>query len=225
MSDTLVKSSPLCGVYSRLEAECTDVAGWRVARHFGDADAEARHLEDGALLVDWSPIGKVSVRGPGAAQEMEKLAPGAAALSPGQTLRAAGTAVLRLTGDEFFVLCMPGREAGVLDSLDPAQASVIDQTGGMGCLVLAGPRRDEVMERSCAMNLRRDRVGDYAAVQTTVHVVPVVLYRMPRGDALLSTRDYVEFLFDAFLDVGRGVGLRPGGLAALDIDFGESEAP
>ena len=104
--------------------------------------------------------------------------------------------------------------------LDAAEASVIDQTGGMGCLILAGPRRDEVMERSSAMDLRRDRVGDFAVIQTTVHVVPVVLYRAPQYDMLLATRDYIEFLFDALMDVGRGVGLRPGGLASLEVDFG-----
>ena len=90
----------------------------------------------------------------------------------------------------------------------------------MGCLLLAGPRRDEVMERSSAMNLRKDLVGDYSVVETTVHVVPVILYRTPARDLLLATRDYVEFLYDALMDVGRAVGLRPGGLAALPVDLG-----
>ena len=220
MSATLVKHSSLYGVYRRLQADCAEVAGWRIARHFGDPDAETRHLETEALIVDWSHIGKVSVRGPKAAREVARIDRRAAELSPGGSLRVDRKAILRFTDDEFFILCMPGRGDEVLAGMNPAQASLIDQTGGMGCLVLAGPRRDEVMERSSAMDLRRDRVGEYATVQTTVHVVPVILYRAPRYDMLLTTRDYVEFLFDALMDVGRGVGLRPGGLAALDIDFG-----
>ena len=222
MTDTLTRHSPLYDVYRRENAECEQVAGWRIARHFGDADAEARRLKQDALLVDWSHIGKVSIRGGAVVQEVSRLDPRAADLVAGQSLRLEHSTVLRLTQDEFFILCPPDGRQDTVGAVDPAAASVVDMTGAMGCLVLAGPRRDEVMERSSAMDLRRDRVGDFAVVQTTVHTVPVILYRARGYDLLLTTRDYVEFLFDALMDVGRGVGLRPGGLAALAVDLGAS---
>ncbi len=222
MTAALSKNSPLYGIYLREQPALEPMDGWQMPRHFGDPEAEARCLHDGALLVDWSHIGKISFRGDGAPRELARIDARAPDLPAGRSLRLDGMAVLRLTRDEFLVLSKPGRQGEVTAAADPEAVSILDQTGAMGCLVLAGPRRDEVMERSSAMDLRRDRVGDYSVIQTTVHVVPVMLYRMPAYDMLLTTRDYTEFLFDALMDVGRGVGLRPGGLAALAVDLGES---
>ena len=74
--------------------------------------------------------------------------------------------------------------------------------------------RAEVMERSTAMDLR---FGEGTVVQTSVHRVPVILWRTAQADVMVMTRDLTEFLFDALLDVGRAVGLRPGGLAEFEV--------
>ena len=41
-------------------------------------------------------------------------------------------------------------------------------------------------------------------------------------EVLLCFRDYAEFLFDALLDVGKGVGLIPVGLKTLTLKIGAS---
>ena len=219
----LRKTSPLHGLHRELGATCGDIAGWWMAEHFGNPAADAEALRSGALLVDWSHVGKLSLRGRHAAAEAAKLHRDAPGLPPLRTALAPGLAVLRLTSDEFRVLTLPGQETAALAALDEANIAAVNQTGALSCLVLAGPRRDEVLERSTAMDLRRDRAGPGTVLQTSIHSITCILWRTARREVLLVERDYAQSLFEALLDVGQGVGLRPAGLATLPVSLQEGD--
>lgn len=219
VQEVLYKSSPLSSVYRRRSATVEEVCGWRMARHFGDPEGERKQIRDGAVLVDWSHVGKISLRGGNVLEEVARIDPGATSLEIGRTLRAEGCVLMRLVEDEFLALTPPGREGRMLGRFDGGKTTVLNQTGDLGCLVLAGRRRDEVLERSSTMNLTRRAVPDFAAAKISVHFANCLFYRTPDWDMLLPSRDFAEFVFDALMDVGKGAGLQPAGLGTLEVRF------
>ncbi|HIO84434.1 MAG TPA: hypothetical protein EYG61_10505 [Deltaproteobacteria bacterium] len=86
-----------------------------------------------------------------------------------------------------------------------------------------GPRRDEVLQRSTAVDLRRDKVGAGAVLQSSILTVGMTLYRTKNFDILLHPRNLSESLFDALMDVGIGVGLVPGGISTVPVSFEEGK--
>ena len=219
----MIKTSPLSGIYRNHPVKLMEVSGWQIAENFGNDERESQHLCLGSVLVDWSHIGKISLSGGDAAQAAELAFKGASELRPLKTLSIQDMAVLRLTRNDYLILCQPGMEAELLGKIDPKISTVIDQTGSQGCLVLGGPRRAEVLPRSTAFDLRRDKVGAGAVLQSSIHTVGMTLYRTKNFDILLHPRNLSESLFDALMDVGIGVGLVPGGISTVPVSFEEGK--
>jgi heterotetrameric sarcosine oxidase gamma subunit len=210
---TLAKRTPLAAFQRARGASWGRVADWEVALHVEGAEAEARARAGGAVLVDWSPLAKLSL-------PARRLA-AAGEVPPRRAACRDGRALLRLTPDEAWLLGAPGDEEGLARWAGAEDARPWELTGAYAALLLAGPRRDEVLERSTALDLRRDRVGPGSVLQSTVHTVPCVLYRCASWDLLLPSRDRAESLFAALLDVGRGVGLVAAGVGTLPIQLEE----
>lgn len=215
-----IKRSPLTALCGARGAQFTQVDGWEVADHFGDPAAEQRALASGSVLVDWSHIGKLRIRGADAAERTARLWPGAADLRPLQTAGDENMAVLRLTHDEFLVLCGAARVDELTSLLGDGTGAVTDSSGAFGALLLGGTRRGEVIERSAAMDLSARSVKPGSVVQTTLHTVPCTVYRSADWDLYLQTRDYTESLYAAFMDVGSGVGLTAAGIACVPTNLG-----
>ena len=216
---TLVKRSPLAAVYRARGAAIRDIDGWEMAVHFDDREAERRALAEGSVLVDWSHIGKIEIRGRDAAAQAERLRPGADDLTPLQAAGDEDLALLRFAPDEFLVLCKNAHLDRAMSQLEEGSSAVCDYSGALGALLLGGPRRDEVIERSAAMDLSARAFTPGGVVQTTVHTIPCTVYRGADWDLYLQTRDYTESLYDAFMDVGRNVGLVAAGLACVPVDL------
>ena len=115
----LLKKSPIAAVYRRLGADCVEVAGWHIARHVVDLERERRALREAAVLVDWSHIGKVLIRGKSAARDAAKIDSRALQLAPLTSCRTAKTAILALTRDEMMVLSPPGSDAAIVGCVVP----------------------------------------------------------------------------------------------------------
>ncbi|MGJ3252648.1 MAG: hypothetical protein ACFE0J_16190 [Elainellaceae cyanobacterium] len=220
---TLTKHSPLSGIYRAYSATLIDQQGWQIAKVFGNLSAEEKSLQTGSGLADWSHIGKISLSGQQAAHAAEMLCAGALSISPLTSVSTTDVAALRLTANDYLILCQVGRELSLLGQLDGDRTrnriTIVNQTGAMGCLALAGQRRDEVLERSTAMDLRRDRLIAGSVIQTTIHTIRCTLYRTSQLDVIVHPRSLSESLFDALLDVGIGVGLVPTGLAIVPVEF------
>lgn len=219
MTDLLQKISPLHETYRRHQAQFTEVTGWLIVVHCGNPEKEKTQLEQGGVLADWSHIEKITLRGKDAEVAASQIEAQAAALKPLQSYATENRAILRLTSDQFMVLCQPGQSAAILATANAPQTDTFSHGGGLGCLVLAGKRRDEVLERSCAMNLRRDLLPPGSVVQTTLHTIQCTLFRTTAFDVLVHSRDYSDSLFEALMDVGYGVGLIPSGIATLPVSF------
>ena len=216
----MIKTSPLSGIYRNHPVKLTEVSGWQIAENFGNDERELIHLSQDSVLVDWSHIGKISLSGGDAAKAAEQVISGASEIEPLNSSSNQDLAVLRLTRNDYLILCQSGMETALLGKIDQKITTVTDQTG---CLVLGGPRRDEVLQRSTAMDLRRDRVVAGSVIQSSIHTVGMTLYRTKNFDIMVHPRNLSESLYDSLMDVGIGVGLVPVGISTVPVSFEEGK--
>ena len=215
----MIKTSPLSGIYRNHPVNTIEVSGWHIAGNFGDTEREQDNLKKGAVLVDWSHIGKISLSLGNASAASEKVLKGSSKIEPLNSMADSKMAVLRLTKNDYLILCQPDMGKNVLEKIDPELTTVTDQSGSNGCLVLGGPRRDEVLERSTAVDLRRDRVVAGSVIQSSIHTINMTLYRTNNFDIIVHPRNLSESLYDALIDVGIGVGLVPAGIETIPVSF------
>ena len=215
----MIKTSPLSGIYRNHPVNMIEVSGWHIAGNFGDMERELENLKKGAVLVDWSHIGKISLSRGNASAAAEKALKGSSKIEPLNSIADSEIAVLRLTNNDYLILCNPGMEKNVLEKIDSKVTTVTNQSGANGCLVLGGPRRDEVLERSTAVDLRRDRVVAGSVIQSSIHTINMTLYRTNNLDIIVHPRNLTESLYDALMDVGIGVGLVPAGIETIPVSF------
>ena len=215
----MIKTSPLSGIYRNHPVNIIEVSGWHIAGNFGDTEREQDNLKKGAVIVDWSHIGKISLSRGNASAASEKVLKGSSKIEPLNSMADSKMAVLRLTINDYLILCQPNMEKNVLEKIDPKVTTVTDQSGSNGCLVLGGPRRDEVLERSTAVDLRRDRVVAGSVIQSSIHTINMTLYRTNNFDIIVHPRNLSESLYDALIDVGIGVGLVPAGIETIPVSF------
>jgi len=219
----VIKTSPLSGIYRNHPVKLTEVSGWEIAKNFGNDERELIHLSQESVLVDWSHIGKISFSGGDAAKAAEQVFSGASEIEPLKSSSNQDMAVLCLTRNDYLILCQSGMETALLGKIDHKITTVTNQTGSQGCLVLGGPRRDEVLQRSTAMDLRRDRVVAGSVIQSSIHTVGMTLYRTKNFDIMVHPRNLSESLYDALMDVGIGVGLVPCGISTVPVSFEEGK--
>ena len=215
----MIKTSPLSGIYRNHPVNMIEVSGWHIAGNFGDTERELENLKKDAVLVDWSHIGKISLFRGNASAAAEKALKGSSKIEPLNSIADSEIAVLRLTNNDYLILCNPGMEKNVLENIDSKVTTVTNQSGSNGCLVLGGPRRDEVLERSTAVDLRRDRVVAGSVIQSSIHTINMTLYRTNNLDIIVHPRNLTESLYDALMDVGIGVGLVPAGIETIPVSF------
>ena len=216
----MIKTSPLSGIYRNQRTNIVEVSGWHIAANFGEVEWEKEKLEKSAVLVDWSHIGKISLSRGDASGAAEKVLNGSSKIdSLNSKADSKNMVVLRLTKNDYLILCQPGMEKSLMEKIDSKITTLIDQSGSTGCLVLGGPRRDEILERSTAVDLRRDRVFAGSVIQSSMHTINMTLYRTNNFDIILHPRNLTESLYDALMDVGIGVGLVPAGLETIPVSF------
>jgi len=219
VENEVIKTSPLSGIYRNHPVNIIEVSGWHIAGNFGDIEREQDNLKKGAVIVDWSHIGKISLSQGNASAAAEKVLKGSSKIEPLNSMADSKIAVLRLTINDYLILCQPNMEKNVLEKIDSKVTTVTDQSGSNGCLVLGGPRRDEVLERSTAVDLRRDRVVAGSVIQSSIHTINMTLYRTNNFDIIVHPRNLSESLYDALIDVGIGVGLVPAGIETIPVSF------
>ena len=160
------------------------------------------------------------MRGRGAVAQVSKIEPSVSSVQPLSSVEYDGGVTLRLTADEYLILCEPGAAPDWIAKMGEQDTATIDLSGGLGALFLGGARQEEVMERSSALNLQAAVLPSGAVVQTTVHLIPCTVFRLVDGYFFLQGRDYTQSLFDALMDVGKGVGLVAAGLDCVPVHWG-----
>ena len=127
---------------------------------------------------------------------------------------------LRLADDRALVLGPPGMglEPALRSALPSGCAHLMDVTSGMCGLRLAGPSARAILAALTSLDVSPQTWPDLACAQTGLAHLHAILLRhdvagLPSFEAYAS-RNYGAYLWEAFLEAGRGRGLSPCGLEA-----------
>jgi sarcosine oxidase, subunit alpha len=211
---------------------------WRRPKHYGDSLGEYWAVRRSVSLMDVGTLGKFLVAGPDATEFLDRLYPCRVAdLSPGRARYSL------LLGEHGFVvddglICAldQGRwyvtftssgaetvEATLKDWADTwgHDVHVVDLTIGRGAINVAGPRARKLLERLTTEPLDGETFPYLRHRNITIANVPCMAIRLGFVGELSfelhheSSRS--EELWDALLEAGGDLGVRPHGLDALRL--------
>ncbi len=228
-----LRTSPLHDRHVALGAKMADFGGWEMPIEYpgGGVIAEHTSVRESVGLFDVSHLGKATVRGPGAAayvnatmtNDLGKIKPGQAQYTmccDDDTGGVVDDLIVYLRADDD-VLLVPNaaNTAEVVRRLvasAPEGVVVEDAHESYGVLAVQGPRSVEVIDR---LGLPTDH-GYMSFADATFEGSPVVVcrsgYTGEKGFELVPLWDGAAALWDAVLEAGADVGIRPCGLGARD---------
>ena len=213
-----------------------DFGGWQMPIEYPGGGVVKEHLavREAVGVFDVSHLGKAVVRGPGAAAFVNAcLSNDLGRLRPGQAQYtlccddATGGVVDDLIAyfrgeDEVFLVPNAANAAEVVRRLAaaaPAGVEVRDLHEEFGVLAVQGRRSDDVLS-ALGLPCGDDVLSYMAYAEAQWRGVPVIVcrtgYTGERGYELLPRAEDVGALWDAVLEAGAELGIRPCGLGARD---------
>jgi aminomethyltransferase len=246
LSDPEPRRSPLHDEHVALGAVFTDFAGWHMPLKYGSELAEHAAVRTAAGLFDLSHMGEILVLGPDAASALDgALLSEVSAVAQGQAkytllLNEDGgilddLVVYRTGPDRFLVVANASNRELVAEELRRRigdRADVQDESDDIGLLALQGPlSRDVLLELGGFAADGDDRTEArfaelltalpnyrFLAAELSGHPVLVARtgYTGELGYELYAAPTLLRALWRRILEVGRGSGVVPAGLAARD---------
>ena len=230
-------TSPLHARHLAAGAKFADFSGWSMPIEYSGGGVLAEHaaVRDGVGLFDVSHLGTGTVRGPGAAalvdacltNDLSRIGPGQAQYTlccvPDGDVQAGGVIddlIVYLHGDDDVLLVPNAANAaevlGRLAEAAPAGVAVDDRHADVAVLAVQGPRSLQVLE---LLGLPGE-IGYMSFVTGTGGGADVTVcrtgYTGEHGYELLVAADRAGQLWDALLEAGQDLGIRPCGLGARD---------
>jgi sarcosine oxidase subunit alpha len=206
---------------------------WRRPHSYGDASAEVRAVHEAVGVIDVSTLGKLLVEGPEAATFLERIYPNrfgdlklgrvryAVLNTDGGRIMDDGT-VARLGDEAFYVTTTStGAEAVVewfewWNAVWQLDAEITDVTGSLAAVNIAGPRARELMQRLTDVDVSNDAFTYLDARHADVAGVAALVLRIgfvgELGYEIHVASPYGEHLWDAILERGADLGIRPFGV-------------
>jgi sarcosine oxidase subunit alpha len=231
------KRSPLHARHEALGANIRWAGDWLRAYDYGAVEAEATAVHDGLGLIDVGTLGKLLVRGPDAAELLDRLYPNAmSTIQPGRIRYGVLTSdagriiddgtVARLD-DETFYVTTTSSGAGAVErwfawwlagwELD---VQITDLTQGLAAMNLAGPRSRELIGELSEIDVSAEAFRYLDARQGNVVGVPCLLLRIgfvgELGYEIHCPAPQAGHVWDALVAAGaRPFGLEPQRLLRL----------
>jgi len=227
-----LKHSPLHDRHAALGAKFAEFGGWEMPLEYSTGVLkEHAAVRESVGIFDVSHLGKLDVRGPGAAaylnrclsNDLDRIGPGRAQYS---LVCDAGTGgvvddLIAYVHDEDHVLLVPNAANSEeirrrLEAGAPEGITVADQHETHAVLAVQGPRSDDVLS---ALGLPTGL--DYMSFQVSPFegadvVVCRTGYTGERGYELVADNAVAPALWDALLEAGESHGILPCGLGARD---------
>ena len=227
-----LRRTPLAGVHERLGARMVEFAGFSMPVQYTSIREEHAAVREAAGLFDVSHMGQLGLEGPGAIDGVDRLLCRrvtdlrAGRVRYGLLCNEQGgvvddVTVYRLSEQALF-LCVNAanveKDRRWIAAHIPANVRLRDTSAETGLLALQGPASAEVLSRVTTCDVtalgrfRFDRV-EVAACEVLVSRTG---YTGADGFEIYCGAGDVERIFEALLEEGRPVGLRPAGLGARD---------
>jgi sarcosine oxidase subunit alpha len=216
-----------------LGAKIMWTGSWRRPHSYGDPQAEAKNVHENIGVIDVSTLGKLLVRGPEAGAFLDRLYPNrfsdlkAGRIRYGVLQTDSGRimddgTITRLDDDTFYVTTTSTGVGAVLqwfgwwNAVWRMDAEIVDVTGALAAVNVAGPKARELMERLTDLDVSNEGIKYLDAVQGHVAGVPCLTLRIgfvgELGYEIHFPTTYGEYFLDTLLEHGADLGIRPFGL-------------
>ena len=207
---------------------------FRRSRWFQAVGEECRNVRDNAGLMDMTAFAKARLSGPGAAAFLDRLVanrlPSVGRVGLCHALNTRGGVHSEFTIHREAADCFYLVSAGAFQRLDhdwlrrwmPTDGSVRFEnlTEAMGVLVVAGPKCRELLRRVCDADLDGAAFPWLTGRDATIGLAPAKLLRLnfvgELGWEIHHGIEYQNAIFDALMEAGKDLGLRPFGIRAMD---------
>ena len=207
---------------------------FRRSRWFEPVGTECRNVRDNVGVLDMTALAKARVSGPGAATFLDRFVasrlPRQGRIGLCHALNTRGGVhsefiIHREAADRFYLV-----SAGAFQRLDhdwlrrqmPTDGSVRFEnlTAAMGVLVVAGPKSRELLTRVCDTDLSNAWFRWLTGKDATIGLAPAKLLRLnfvgELGWEIHHGIEYQNTIFDALMEAGGDLGLKPFGIRAMD---------
>jgi sarcosine oxidase subunit alpha len=206
---------------------------WRRPHSYGDIEAEVQAVHGAVGMIDVSTLGKLLVSGPDAAEFLERLYPNRFGdMKPGRIrygvlntdsgrIMDDGT-IARLSEDTYYVTTTSTGAGAVVEWFEWWNAvwgydlEISDVTGGLAAVNVAGPRARDLLGRVTDLDVSNEGLSYLDARQGQIAGVPCLVLRIgfvgELGYELHFPSPYGEYMWDALLEKGEDLGIRPFGL-------------
>jgi dimethylglycine dehydrogenase len=208
---------------------------FRRSRWFEHVGSECRNVAENVGLLDMTAFAKARISGPGAEGFLDRLVANRIPKTIGRLNLCHALNTRGGVHSEFTIL-REGREgfylvsAGAWQRLDhdwvrkhmPADGSVQFQnlTGAIGVLVVAGPKARTLLERVSDADFSNAAFPWLTGREIDVGLTPTKALRVnfvgELGWELHHGLEYQNHIFDALMDAGADLGLKPFGIRAMD---------
>jgi len=225
------KLTPLHSRHEALGAEVIWTGAWRRAFRYGDPAEEVGVVHSSLGVIDVSTLGKILIEGPDAAELLERLYPNKFAdlavgrirygvlTTDGGRIMDDGT-IARLADDLYYVTTTSTGSESVAEWFEwwnavwGYDAEIVNVTGGLGAMNLAGPRAREALASLTDADVSNDGLKHLDARELTVAGVPCLALRIgfvgELGYELHCAASAAEHLWDALVAKGAvAFGLEP----------------
>ena len=225
-----LRSTPLTGMGRALGAHMVDFAGWEMPLYYTGIIEEHLKVRSRAGLFDVSHMGRLFVRGAGAADFLQRmLTNDVFRLEPSQghytlALNEAGGVkddiILFKLEREFLVIVNASNREKIMEHFSSHSSpgvEIADRSADMAMIALQGPAAAAILARIAPVP---DRLGRFGIVSVAVAGTPMLAsrtgYTGEDGFELYpDSRDAVA-VWEALLDAGRADGVANCGLGARD---------
>ncbi|HEV8674225.1 MAG TPA: 2Fe-2S iron-sulfur cluster-binding protein [Methylomirabilota bacterium] len=233
-----VRYTPMHGQHVALGATAMDMGAWKRPLVYSSVEEECRAVHEAVGLIDVSTLGKLEVAGRDAAAFLDWLHPNRFSdLKPGRVryrilcddagiILDDGT-VARLGDERFLVTTTTGGVEAIEQWFTwwlagtGRCAHVVNVTGALGAVNVAGPRARELLAPLTDVDLAPAAFPYLGAREGRVAGVPGLWLRIgfvgELGYEIHFPADYGPYLWDALLEAGRPLGIRPFGVEAQRV--------
>ena len=219
--------------HKELGAKMMWTGTWRRPHSYGDPQGEAQSVHASVGVIDVSTLGKMIVRGPEAAEFLERLYPNrfgdmkpmrvryGVLNSDAGRIMDDGT-IARLDDETYYVTTTSTGAGAVVEWFEWWNAvwgmdvEIVDVTGGLAAVNVAGPRAREVMHRLTDLDISNEALAYLDAREAQIAGVPSLILRIgfvgELGYELHFPSPYGEHVWNKILEAGEDFGIRPFGL-------------
>ncbi|HEX9104855.1 MAG TPA: glycine cleavage system aminomethyltransferase GcvT [Polyangia bacterium] len=227
-----MKQTPLYGRHKALGAKVIDFGGWAMPVQYSGILDEHKTVREAAGIFDVSHMGEVWFRGPRAAEAVQKLVTNdVGKLGDGGAMYSCACRptggivddliVYRTDGETFLIVVNASnvdKDLGWFQEQAGALCEIVNRSDETGLLAVQGPRAvalvqslaDRPVDDLRSFTFREAVIGGVQSLAARTG------YTGEDGFELFAPAGDVGKLWDALLDAGARVGLKPIGLGARD---------